>query len=158
MPDAVTLDAVAREPTADGSGTVELRTSRGAVACRLHASGGDAGILWVFGAGGGLGAPAGGVYARLGPQFAARGEHDARHRREAAVEPEIADDEILRQRLGVDDTYRGEQPACDREIVVRAIFRQGGGRQVDRDAWKGSARPVTASVARTRSFDSLTAR
>jgi hypothetical protein len=41
---------------------------------RLHpASTGDGGIVWVFGSGGGLGGPAGGVYARLGASLVSRG-------------------------------------------------------------------------------------
>lgn len=46
---------------------------------RLHAASDtadksdDAAVLWVFGSGGGLGGPAGGVYARLGAALATRG-------------------------------------------------------------------------------------
>jgi fermentation-respiration switch protein FrsA (DUF1100 family) len=41
---------------------------------RLHAAEtGDAAVLWVFGAGGGLGGPAGGIYARLGASLVSRG-------------------------------------------------------------------------------------
>ncbi len=70
----MTLHDVQREPSGDGSDAVLLSTSRGAVACRLHdAAHGDAGIVWVFGAGGGLGGPAGGVYARLGGRLRADG-------------------------------------------------------------------------------------
>lgn len=39
----------------------------------LPAPGGDSAVLWVFGSGGGLGGPAGGVYARLGAALATRG-------------------------------------------------------------------------------------
>lgn len=50
----------------DGAQLVALRTSAGTLNCRLHdAPAGDIAVLWVFGAGGGLGGPAGGVYARL---------------------------------------------------------------------------------------------
>jgi hypothetical protein len=70
----MTLHEVAREAAPDGTETVMLSTSRGAVACRLHAAEhGDAGVVWVFGAGGGLGGPAGGLYARLGRQLLADG-------------------------------------------------------------------------------------
>src|SRR4051794_35585400 len=63
---------------------VALRTEAGTIQTRLHrASGSDEAILWVFGAGGGVGGPAGAVYARLGEQFCARGvtslEVDYRH-------------------------------------------------------------------------------
>ncbi len=41
---------------------------------RLFAAGvGDAAVLWVFGSGGGLGGPAGGLYARLGASLTSRG-------------------------------------------------------------------------------------
>jgi hypothetical protein len=53
---------------------VVLETSRGAIECRYHgADAGDAAVLWVFGAGGGLGGPAGGVYERLGARLAPEG-------------------------------------------------------------------------------------
>ena len=44
-------------------------TSEGALPCRYHPAEGEQTILWVFGAGGGLGGPAGGLYTRLGCQF-----------------------------------------------------------------------------------------
>jgi len=65
-------------PEEEGARRLTLRSDRGPVECRLHeadanspqaASGGGAapraGVLWVFGAGGGFGGPAGGVYHRL---------------------------------------------------------------------------------------------
>lgn len=71
---ALTLRDVARTPSPDGSERIVLVTDRGEVECRLHeASYGDAAVLWVFGAGGGLGGPAGGLYARLGSQLTASG-------------------------------------------------------------------------------------
>ena len=49
---------------------MRLNTNAGTIRCRLHETTiGDAAILWVFGAGGGLGGPAGGVYERLANQF-----------------------------------------------------------------------------------------
>ena len=49
---------------------MSLRTDRGAVECRFHpAPTGDAAVVWVFGAGGGLGGPAGGLYPRLAGQL-----------------------------------------------------------------------------------------
>ena len=46
----------------------------GQLRCRLHpAPEGNAGIVWVFGAGGGLGGPAGGVYERLASQLQPEG-------------------------------------------------------------------------------------
>jgi hypothetical protein len=51
-----------------------LLTDAGAVECRWHpAPAGNAAVLWVFGAGGGLGGPAGGLYTRLGQQLRPRG-------------------------------------------------------------------------------------
>jgi hypothetical protein len=74
------LQDIAREATPDGTDRVLLVTDRGTVACRLHHAAGpdggqrdaaqhDVAVLWVFGAGGGLGGPAGGLYARLGHQL-----------------------------------------------------------------------------------------
>ena len=55
-----------REATKDFS----LATIDGNIKCRLHQTAlGDAAILWVFGAGGGMGGPAGGVYERLANDF-----------------------------------------------------------------------------------------
>ena len=63
----LTLRDVVREPAPDGTERVLLATDAGTVECRLHtAAHGDAAVVWVFGTGGGLGGPAGGVYARLG--------------------------------------------------------------------------------------------
>ena len=45
---------------------IVLATPDGAIACRLHLCPGDGAVLWVFGSGGGLGGPAGGLYDRLG--------------------------------------------------------------------------------------------
>jgi pimeloyl-ACP methyl ester carboxylesterase len=51
---------------ADGAEILELVTDAGSIPCRLHAAPeGNAGIVWVFGAGGGWGGPAGGIYERL---------------------------------------------------------------------------------------------
>src|SRR5436305_14542486 len=50
----------------DGAENLELVTDAGSIRCRLHAAPeGNAGIVWVFGAGGGWGGPAGGIYERL---------------------------------------------------------------------------------------------
>ena len=63
----LTLQDVEQAPNGDGTEGVLLRTDQGAVRCRHHpAAQGDTAVLWVFGAGGGLGGPAGGVYYRLG--------------------------------------------------------------------------------------------
>ena len=78
------LRSVERGPAEDGAATVALLTDAGTIGCRLHdASLGDAAVLWVFGAGGGLGGPAGGLYARLGRLLVGEGitslELDYRH-------------------------------------------------------------------------------
>ena len=50
----------------NGIRELQLLTNAGTIDCRLHqAPAGGKAILWVFGAGGGLGGPAGGLYARL---------------------------------------------------------------------------------------------
>ncbi len=53
-------------PVIDGVQEVRLLTDSGDIDCRFQPTeGGDAAVLWVFGAGGGLEGPAGGVYVRL---------------------------------------------------------------------------------------------
>lgn len=54
---------------------LRLRTSLGDIRCRLHRAERNAGkaVTWMFGAGGGLGGPAGGIYERLGSQLCRRG-------------------------------------------------------------------------------------
>lgn len=83
--------------TGDGAADIGLITDRGIIRGRYHgASGGDAAVLWVFGAGGGLGGPAGGVYERLGARLPERGvaslQLDYRH---PAVLPECALDVLV---------------------------------------------------------------
>lgn len=64
------LQDVVRLPEAGHAERLQLVTNAGHMTCRLHpAEQGDAAILWVFGAGGGLGGPARGVYTRLAEQF-----------------------------------------------------------------------------------------
>ncbi len=68
------LRDVERRGEADGLERLRLLTDAGAVECRWHpAPAGDAAVQWVFGAGGGLGGPAGGLYTRLGRQLRSRG-------------------------------------------------------------------------------------
>lgn len=58
----------------EGAEDLVLGTAGGKIRCRLHAAAeGNAGIVWVFGAGGGLGGPAGGLYERLAKQFQVEG-------------------------------------------------------------------------------------
>ncbi|MBV8901565.1 MAG: alpha/beta hydrolase [Verrucomicrobia bacterium] len=57
----------------DGTEDLRLTTDAGSITCRLHPAPGDGAVLWVFGAGGGLGGPAGGLYTRLGGRLRAEG-------------------------------------------------------------------------------------
>ncbi len=50
-----------------------LRTSAGQIRARYHGAPSEYAVLWVFGSGGGLGGPAGGLYERLGSRIAAQG-------------------------------------------------------------------------------------
>ena len=73
-PPELELRGTVEEPAGGGAERVLLETSRGAVECRYHEGApGDAAVLWVFGSGGGLGGPAGGVYERLGARLAPAG-------------------------------------------------------------------------------------
>jgi alpha-beta hydrolase superfamily lysophospholipase len=68
------LQAVETGPPEDGVEPVWLHTSAGTIHCRHHpAEAGDTAVVWVFGAGGGLGGPAGGLYPRLAAQLAPDG-------------------------------------------------------------------------------------
>jgi len=68
------LRSVERQEEAPGQQHLRLLTEAGAIDCRLQAAEtGDAAVLWVFGAGGGLGGPAGGLYTRLGQMLRPRG-------------------------------------------------------------------------------------
>src|SRR4051812_12406590 len=57
----------------EGVFPIVLETPDGPIRCRLHLCAGDGAILWVFGSGGGLGGPAGGVYDRLAEAFRSEG-------------------------------------------------------------------------------------
>ena len=72
-PNSITLDEVIRGPEDETTDLVKLVTSQGTLLGRLHPAEGDAAILWVFGSGGGLGGPAGGLYTRLAEQLQPRG-------------------------------------------------------------------------------------
>jgi fermentation-respiration switch protein FrsA (DUF1100 family) len=80
---AISLQDVIHLPESETSERLQLVTSEGALPCRYHPAEGEHAILWVFGAGGGLGGPAGGLYTRLGRQFRESGtaslELDYRH-------------------------------------------------------------------------------
>lgn len=68
------LTDIVRGEEANNAENLRFVTNAGEIKCRLHpALSGDAAILWVFGSGGGLGGPAGGVYERLAGQFQSLG-------------------------------------------------------------------------------------
>ncbi|MBW3558755.1 MAG: lysophospholipase [Proteobacteria bacterium] len=69
----VEITAVDRTPEREGVERVVLRSSVGPVFGRLQPAQGEAAVLWVFGSGGGLGGPAGGLYTRLGKQLCGEG-------------------------------------------------------------------------------------
>ena len=70
----LSLRSVERQDEAPGQQRLRLLTEAGAMDGRLQAAEtGNAAVLWVFGAGGGLGGPAGGVYTRLGQRLRPRG-------------------------------------------------------------------------------------
>jgi len=66
---AIVLEDVVRLPEGETAERLRLVTTQGPITCRIHPAEGEGAILWVFGSGGGLGGPAGGVYARLGAQL-----------------------------------------------------------------------------------------
>lgn len=58
----------------EGVSEADLSTEAGVIRTRLHlSSDGDAAVLWVFGSGGGLGGPSGGLYSRLAERLRPRG-------------------------------------------------------------------------------------
>jgi pimeloyl-ACP methyl ester carboxylesterase len=69
----ITLEEVIRGPEDEATDLVKLVTSQGTLLGRLHPAEGDVAILWVFGSGGGLGGPAGGLYTRLAEQLRPQG-------------------------------------------------------------------------------------
>ncbi len=65
------LESVEESPAVRGVREVRLHVDGGTSECRYHEAGtGDAAVLWIFGAGGGLGGPAGGLYIRLAERLA----------------------------------------------------------------------------------------
>jgi alpha-beta hydrolase superfamily lysophospholipase len=68
------LDTIEEGPVTNGVQEVRLLTDRGTIDCRYHeAAAGDTAVLWVFGAGGGLGGPAGGLHIRLAEELTRNG-------------------------------------------------------------------------------------
>jgi alpha/beta superfamily hydrolase len=65
---------MAGEDDADGARAIEMQTDSGVIHARYHeAKSGDAAVIWVFGSGGGLNGPAGGMYTRLAKQLTQEG-------------------------------------------------------------------------------------
>jgi pimeloyl-ACP methyl ester carboxylesterase len=88
------LRGAEREPDGEGMERLRLLTDGGEIACRLHpATEGDAAVLWVFGAGGGLGGPAGGLYPRLAQRLRSYGvlSLELAWRQPARMAPCVAD-------------------------------------------------------------------
>jgi pimeloyl-ACP methyl ester carboxylesterase len=77
-----------------GGEDLMLETEGGALRARLHqAADASSGIVWVFGAGGGLGGPAGGIYERLAARLQPEGISSLQvaYRRPAALKPCVED-------------------------------------------------------------------
>lgn len=55
--------------------------------------------------------------------------------RDASIKAQLADNGVTAQRLLIDDSHRPEQGERDRKVVMRSLFRQISGREVDRDAF-----------------------
>lgn len=140
------LDAE-REPEADGLERLRLLTDGGEIGCRLHpAMEGDAAVLWVFGAGGGLGGPAGGVYTRLGQRLRDRDvlSLELAWRKPAHMTP-CVDDMLAgidwlasqgRRRIAlVGHSFGGAVaitagPACEEVVAVAALSSQSAGTEL----------------------------
>ncbi len=94
------LLAVDQDGAVDGPEHLRLQTNAGAIECRLHpTAAGDAAILWVFGAGGGLGGPAGGLYPRLAEQLRPQ---DVTSLRLDYRRPGYLEDSVLDTLLGIE--------------------------------------------------------
>ncbi|HEX8568913.1 MAG TPA: dienelactone hydrolase family protein [Caulobacteraceae bacterium] len=93
MPKFVELTDVEAAAEREGVERVRLVTTLGAIEGRLQGADGDAAVLWVFGSGGGLGGPAGGLYTRLGGRLAAEGvaSLELDYRRPGALQDCVAD-------------------------------------------------------------------
>ena len=63
-----------------------------------------------------------------------RGDQHAGARHHPAIERQLADRDPVAQLLGVGDAHRREQGEGDRQVIVRAVLGQVGGREVHRDA------------------------
>lgn len=90
--DGIDLLDARREPWGDAE-RVTLDTTGGSIAGRLHDADGDRAVVWVFGAGGGLDGPAGGLYPRLAGRLRPEGiaSLEVAYRRPAELVPCILD-------------------------------------------------------------------
>ena len=61
----IRVESTAVEQETGTVSPVTLEVTGGRIVCRLHRAEGDTAVLYVFGAGGGLGGPAGGMYERM---------------------------------------------------------------------------------------------
>lgn len=101
----IRLDSVEESPVMRGVREVRLHMDGGAIECRYHeAAPGEAAVLWMFGAGGGLGGPAGGLYIRLAERLA-------------------EDDEVASLRL--DYRRPGDLNACVQDVLGGLLYLEG---------------------------------
>jgi hypothetical protein len=68
----IMLQDVIRLPESETSERLQLVTTQGPIVCRHLPADGEDAVLWMFGSGGGLGGPAGGLYTRLGEELQPR--------------------------------------------------------------------------------------
>ncbi len=85
-----------------------------------------------------------------------RGQH-AGHRRDRAVEGELAEHGHAIEAIGGNRADGGHDAECDRQVEVAALLGQVGGGEVDDNPARGSASPEATRAAFTRSRDSPTA-
>jgi fermentation-respiration switch protein FrsA (DUF1100 family) len=131
---------------------LHLSTSLGDIRCRLHqAEGGEgAAIVWVFGAGGGLGGPAGGIYERLAVRLRPRGvtslQVDYRH-------PAQLDHCVLDTLAGVSLLDGVEMAAAGRIALVGHSF--GGAVVISAGALHPGVAAVAAMSSQTSGTESV---
>jgi hypothetical protein len=137
----LTLREVVRYPEDEITDLVKLVTAQGSVIGRYHPAEGDRAILWVFGSGGGLGGPAGGVYTRLAQQLQPEGvaSLELDYRRPGELRPCVLD--VL---LGLD--WLGSL-GKDRVVLVGHSF--GGAVVVNAGVLSGRVVAVAALSSQT---------
>ena len=92
------------------------------------------------------------------PACMERGEQDTGRCDHSPVERQFTDSDPVAKLLGIGHAHRGQQGKRDRQVVMRPVLGQIGGRKVDRDALGRQRQPHRAdSAACTRSRLSLTA-